>query len=59
MDNKKQGNYITNKSNKSKIKTIMDDVFKIGSAKNAAQFSRLLSMADYIQITYNNEVGKP
>ena len=38
-DNKKQGSYTAKKPYKSKIKTIKDNIFEIGSTKNAAQFS--------------------
>ena len=41
------------------IKAIEDDIFKIGSIKNAPQFTKsLLHVADYLQMKYNKEVGK-
>ena len=40
---------VTNKPFKSKVKAIEDDVFEMGSVKNAAQFSRsLLNIADNV-----------
>ena len=49
---------ITNKPFKSKIKSIEDDLFEVGSVKNAAQFLRsLLNIADHVQTKYNSEVG--
>ena len=58
-DGQKRGSYIANKPYKNKIETIEDDVFKIGSVKNVAQFTwSLLNVADYVQMKYNDEVGE-
>ena len=54
-DGHKRKGYMGNKPYKSKIMEIKGDVFKVGSSKNAAQFTKsLLNVADYIQIKYNN-----
>ena len=45
------GGYVTNETYKSKIKAIKDNIFKIGSVRNAAQFTRsLANIADYTQM---------
>ena len=50
---------MSNKPYNIKIKQIKDDIFEVESVKNAAQFTRLLlNVANYVEMKYNNNVGK-
>ena len=44
---------------KSKIKGLKDPVFKSGSIKHTAQFTKILEeIANYVQLKYNSDVAK-
>ena len=57
-DNQRWIPYVGNKPFKSTLKALKDNVFEMGSVKNATQFLRsLLNIADYVQMKYNNKAG--